>query len=227
MRTRPWSRPFDEDHDAFRDSVRRFFADEVAPELDGWRGAVGGPLDLWVSAAKHGLLGTGIDEQYGGGGVSDPLFAAVLVEEAMAVGAVGTAWVLAAQEGVAIPLLRDHGSSEQQARWLAPVAAGESAIVPLPFGVAMSAETVSHGVRLTGDAHGVAGINGPVTFVVRFRADEGDGIAVVAADSPGVGVTHVADALGGRDATQLDVRFDGVVVGSADLIRPSPDALGA
>lgn len=222
MLTHVCRRPFDEDHDAFRDSVRRFVAQEIEPELDRWRRGNGAPIELWTAAAEQGLLGTGIPEEHGGGGAPDPLFVAVLVEEAMAVGAVGIAWLLAVQEGIAVPLLGTHGSPDQQARWLPSAAAGKTMIVALPYSATMAAETIADGVRLTGEAAGVVGFDGPATFLVRFRQDEREGIAIVSSDLPGVRVTRIADSLGGRDAAQVDVSFAGVAVGAADLILPEP-----
>ena len=73
---------FDDEHDLFRDSVRRFIASEAAPQNERWEQA--GIVDraLFTAAGAHGFLGMAVPERYGGGGVDDFRYNLVVAEEA-------------------------------------------------------------------------------------------------------------------------------------------------
>ena len=55
-----------EDHEAWRDQLRRFFDTEVIPYADEWDEAGEIPDDLWLKAGEMGLLGLGYPEKFGG-----------------------------------------------------------------------------------------------------------------------------------------------------------------
>jgi len=59
---------FTEEHDAFRETVRRFYAKEVEPNVERWTAAGTYDRDLFRKAGAAGLLCPGIPEEYGGGG---------------------------------------------------------------------------------------------------------------------------------------------------------------
>ena len=58
---------YDEDHEAFRESVREFLDREVVPHLEEHAHDKGLPRELWLEAGKQGLLGLEVPEEYGGG----------------------------------------------------------------------------------------------------------------------------------------------------------------
>lgn len=47
---------FDEDHEMFRDSVRRFFQKEVGPKAEAWRAQGQVDRDIYRLAGEQGLL---------------------------------------------------------------------------------------------------------------------------------------------------------------------------
>jgi citronellyl-CoA dehydrogenase len=56
-----------EDHHAFRESVRKFVDTEVNPYVDGWEAAGRAPLhDLFPKAPALGLLVLEYDAEWGG-----------------------------------------------------------------------------------------------------------------------------------------------------------------
>jgi len=68
----PVARPFDTpERKAFRDSVERFVAREIAPHGDDWDEAGDFPWALHEKAGALGLFGFGIDADYGGAGFDD------------------------------------------------------------------------------------------------------------------------------------------------------------
>ncbi|KAA5803897.1 acyl-CoA dehydrogenase [Alkalicaulis satelles] len=68
----PVARPFDTpERQAFRESVERFVAREIAPHADVWDEAGDFPWELHEKAGALGLFGLGIPEEYGGAGFDD------------------------------------------------------------------------------------------------------------------------------------------------------------
>jgi alkylation response protein AidB-like acyl-CoA dehydrogenase len=80
---------YEADHLAFRDSVRAFMQRHVVPRHAEWETAGIVDRDVWVEAGKQGLLGLEVPEGYGGGGVRDFRYNAVLDEEIIRCGATG------------------------------------------------------------------------------------------------------------------------------------------
>jgi acyl-CoA dehydrogenase len=181
---------FDDDHAAFRDSVKRFIATEVAPNLDAWRGADETPRGVVAAAGKAGFLGTAVPEEFGGGGADDFGFLTVLIEETVAAGATGLALLWALQAGVTIPFLLEHASAAQKQQWLPGLSTGQLIAVPAPA-------TLS----------GVAAARIADALLLR---NDGDGIALVPLDQAGVTITAVEENLAGRDAGLADVTVTGV-----------------
>ena len=83
-----------EEHEAFRDAIRRFVAKEIAPHATDWDEAGEFPREMYLKAAAAGLLGVGFPEEYGGT-PADLLMREVLSEE-IALG--GSGGVLAVME---------------------------------------------------------------------------------------------------------------------------------
>src|SRR3546814_17731777 len=71
---------FSEEHEAFRDSVRRFIAKEITPYHARWEKDGIVPRSAWKAAGEAGLLGIAMPEAYGGLGM-DRRFVAVRIEE--------------------------------------------------------------------------------------------------------------------------------------------------
>jgi alkylation response protein AidB-like acyl-CoA dehydrogenase len=62
---------FDQDHDSFRDSYRRFIQKEVQPYRDAWQEAGIVPRDMFLKMGEQGYLLAWADEAYGGLGLED------------------------------------------------------------------------------------------------------------------------------------------------------------
>ena len=64
---------FEAEHEAFRDSTRRFMQNEVAPHVDTWREQGCVSREVWRKAGAQSLLCMWADEAYGGAGNADSL----------------------------------------------------------------------------------------------------------------------------------------------------------
>ncbi|WP_033288967.1 acyl-CoA dehydrogenase family protein [Amycolatopsis jejuensis] len=114
---------FQQEHEDFRALAREFLDREVVPHQESWESAGIVPRELWLRAGEKGLLGFSVPEEYGGLGVRDFRYNAVLGEEMARVGATGPGFTL--HNDVAAPYFTDLTTAEQKARWLPGFARGE------------------------------------------------------------------------------------------------------
>ena len=111
------------DHEQFRDTVRAFFAKEVSPYVNEWDEAETFPRELYVKAAKAGLLGLGYPEEFGGT-PCDIFYKLILSEELARCGAGGVAASLMSHT-IGTPPINSAGSPAMKARVLPQILSGE------------------------------------------------------------------------------------------------------
>ncbi|XP_041822311.1 long-chain specific acyl-CoA dehydrogenase, mitochondrial isoform X2 [Chelmon rostratus] len=115
-------RILNEDHDLFRQSVRRFFQDEVVPHHAEWEKAGEVSREVWEKAGEQGLLGIMIPQECGGIG-GDLFSAAVMWEEQMYSNCTGPGFSL--HSDVIMPYISKYGSKEQIERYIPQMTAGK------------------------------------------------------------------------------------------------------
>jgi acyl-CoA dehydrogenase len=113
---------YTEDHEAFRQTVRRFMLDEIAPNQAAWAEAGIVPKSIWPKAGELGLLCPTVPEAYGGLGL-DFGYNAIVDEETAYYGGVTTGFSL--QSDIVANYLVAHGSEEQKKEWLPKLVSGE------------------------------------------------------------------------------------------------------
>jgi acyl-CoA dehydrogenase len=111
------------EHLAFRDTVRRFVAREIAPHVRGWDEAGSFPRALYRQAAEVGLLGLGFPEEYGGIAGTDTFHRLVASLELAQCGSGGVVASLLSHTIGAPPVLA-LGSAELKSRVRPPVLRG-------------------------------------------------------------------------------------------------------
>ncbi len=116
---------FDDEHELFRDSVRRFIAAELVPRNEEWERAGIVDRDMFRSAGKHGFLGMAVPTEYGGGVVDDFRYNLVIGEEVQRAGinAAGLGWTL--HNDICLPYFVSLCNQDQKTRWLPGICAGE------------------------------------------------------------------------------------------------------
>ncbi len=114
---------YDAQHEAFRDTMRRFIAEEIAPNMARWEDEGLVPKSVWRRFGAIGALGAGIPEDYGGSG-GDFRFLAVAVEEQARAGFAAPAIDL--HSGIVAPYIVHHGTEAQKREWLPRLASGEA-----------------------------------------------------------------------------------------------------
>ncbi len=116
---------FTEEQDDYRDSFRRFLAEEVVPGYAEWERAGIVPRELYARAASMGFAAMSVPERYGGAGIDDFRFNVVVGEEAALAMVPGFGLGLTLHNDVCLPYLLAYADDEQRERWLPAVAAGE------------------------------------------------------------------------------------------------------
>ena len=121
MSTTPYFTP---EHEALRDSLRRFIADKVLPHGDAWEEKGFVPRDVLREMGRLGFLGIRYEEEYGGSAL-DTLSTVVLAEELGRSTYGGFAVTVLVHTDMASPHLHNAGSKEQKAKYLPPIIRGE------------------------------------------------------------------------------------------------------
>ncbi len=115
---------YDEDHEAFRSSVREFLDREVRPHVEEHAAAKAIPREFWLAAGKQGFLGLEIPEEYGGMAAGDYRFNAVLTEELAKVN-MSLPSCVGIHADIVAPYLVHLTNDEQKQRWLPGFCTGE------------------------------------------------------------------------------------------------------
>ena len=114
----------DDEHEAFRATVRSFIAKEVTPHHAQWEADGQVSREVWTRAGAQGLLCFDVPEEYGGPGVVDFRYHQVLAEEMARAGAHGPGFGL--HTDIVVPYLTTLGTDEQKRRWLPGCVSGET-----------------------------------------------------------------------------------------------------
>lgn len=126
--TRPPSPFMNEDHAAWRQTLRKWVEKEIMPFASEWDEAEEFPIELYKKAADVGLLRMGYPEEYGG--IKDGLdqFHGIVTSEELArIGAGGINASLMVH-GIGLPPIINIGSEEMKERIAPPVLDGEKHI---------------------------------------------------------------------------------------------------
>jgi alkylation response protein AidB-like acyl-CoA dehydrogenase len=173
---------YTEDNEAFRDTARGFVERYIAPFHDRWESDGIVDRGVWVEAGKHGLLGFELPEEYGGGGVLDFRYNAVLIEEIVRAQASGIGFGL--HNDVVAPYLSRLATDEQKERWFKGFCSGEiiSAIAMTEPAAGSDLQGIKTNAKRDGDNWV---LNGSKTFIT--NGINSDLVIVVAQTEPGKG----------------------------------------
>ena len=180
---------FSAEHEAFRDSFRRFMDKEIAPFHAQWEEQGYVDREVWRKAGANGFLCMTMPEAYGGSG-ADKLYSVVQMEELSRAGWSGIGFGLHSE--IVAPYILHYGSEAQKRKVLPLLASGEAI-----GAIAMSEPAAGsdlQGVKSTairqrnskGDAQGEHYLlNGSKTFITNgWHADL---VIVVAKTDPAAG----------------------------------------
>ncbi|MEO1081783.1 MAG: acyl-CoA dehydrogenase family protein [Pseudomonadota bacterium] len=174
---------FDEEHEQFRASVRRFLEAEVAPFHDEWEKAGQVDRDLWRKAGAQGYLAPQVPEAFGGA-AADFRYNAVIDEEVSRSGCTGLGW--AVHSDIAVPYLVNYGTEAQKERYLERCVSGDivMAIAMTEPGTGSDLQSIRTTAIADGDDYI---INGSKTFIT--NGQHADLVIVVCKTDPEAGAS--------------------------------------
>ncbi|MEU6488430.1 acyl-CoA dehydrogenase family protein [Streptomyces sp. NPDC046887] len=226
---------FNEDHEAFRETIRDFIETEVVPVYDDWFAAGQAPRDFYLKLGELGLFGINVPEEFGGAGLDTHKFEAVLYEETARAG------VQFGGSGVhvllALPYLKLLADDEQKKRFLPKFTTGEEmwALAMTEPGTGSDLAGMKTTAKLSEDGTHYL-LNGAKTFITggvhadrvivcaRTAAptaeDRRFGISLFAVDakSAGYSIGRKLDKLGLRTSDTAELAFVDVKVPVEDLL---------
>ncbi len=173
---------FTPDHEAFRDSFRRFIEKEIAPSHDSWEEQGYVAREVWNQAGGNGFLCATMPEAYGGAG-ADKLYSVIQMEELARAGASGIGYSLHSE--IVAPYILHYGTEAQKKKYLPKLASGE-----MVGAIAMSEPAAGsdlQGVKTSAikQPDGSYLLNGSKTFITNgWHADL---VIVVAKTNPAAG----------------------------------------
>ena len=225
------------DHELFRDSVRAFVANEIAPHVHAWDEAEAFPRELYLRAAAIGLLGIGYPEAYGGT-PADGWYRLIAIEEIARAGSGGLMASLFSHN-IGLPPIMAHASEALKQRVVPPVLRGEK-IAALAITEPSGGSDVAR-LRTTARLEdGQWVIDGEKVFITSgMRADwitlavrtgtkgpAGISLIAVPGDAPGLTRTPLAK-MGWWCSDTAQLRFDGCRVPGDHLIGEENTGFGA
>ena len=116
--------PFNEEHAAFRRTVRAWVERELTPHALEWDRAGIFPREVFKRAGELGFLGAHHDPAWGGAG-GDYWFVVAFTEELARSRNAGVNMALLVQAQIATPVIGVLGTDEQKREFLVPALAGD------------------------------------------------------------------------------------------------------
>ncbi|MET9793446.1 acyl-CoA dehydrogenase family protein [Streptomyces canus] len=226
---------FNEDHEAFRETLRAFIEAEVVPVHDEWLAAGQAPREFYYKLAELGLFGINVPEEYGGAGLHTPKFEAIQYEETARAGV--TFGGSGVHVNLCLPYIKMLATDEQKKRYLPRFVSGEEmwAIAMTEPGTGSDLAGMKTTAKLSEDGtHYV--LNGAKTFITggvhadrvivcaRTAAptaeDRRHGISLLVVDtkSEGYSVGRKLDKLGMKTSDTAELAFVDVKVPVENLL---------
>jgi acyl-CoA dehydrogenase len=209
---------FTEEHELFRDQVRRFVEKEIEPRVAEWTERGMSDRESWRKMGQAGFLGAAQPAEYGGAG-ADLLYDAIVIEELARVRAHGL--MMSLHSDICLPYIVTFGNDEQRRKYAPPAISGECllGICMTEPGTGSDLAAVETTARRDGDHWVLNGAkmfisNGQIAdlFIVVAKTDpkakpahRGISLILVEADSPGFVRGKKLDKLGlrGQDTSEL------------------------
>jgi acyl-CoA dehydrogenase len=223
---------FEDEHNDYRESFATFLQREVVPHYEEYEAAGIVPRELFTKLAEHGFLAMAVPAEYGGEGVDDMRFNAVLGEEAARAMVANAFAGPQVHTDLCLPYILKGANDEQKARWLPAIAKGEKilAIAMTEPGTGSDLAGIKTRARRDGDHYIV---NGAKTFItnginsdqvitaVSTDPDAGHGgisLLVIDADSPGFSRGKKIAKIGQHASDTAELFFDDCAVPVENLL---------
>lgn len=220
---------YTEDHEQFRDSIKKLYAKELVPKMDQWEKNGIVDRDFWLACGENGLLLPDIPEEYGGCGL-DFRFNAVILEETAMAGTTGPAFGV--HNDIVAHYINNYADHNLKSQWLPKMASGE-AIGAICMSepstgsdlkaLRTKAAPVDGGYLLNGSKTFITnGINADIAVVAaRIGNDNGANaisLFIVDTQSEGFVKGRKLDKIGNRSSDTAELFFEDVFIPEHNLI---------
>lgn len=226
-----------EDHEAYRDMVRKFLARECLPHQSQWDKDGRVDRETWLKAGREGMLCTSLPEEWGGAG-GDFGHCAVLIEEIARSGVSGPGFYL--HSDIIAPYINRLGTEAQKRQWLPKCASGETilAIAMSEPGAGSDLKAIRTTAIREGDEYV---INGSKTFISNgLNCDlvvlvaktqpelgaKGTSLILVEADRAGFRKGRKLEKMGQEAADTAELFFENVRVPVSNLLGEEGKGFG-
>jgi len=221
--------PYASEHAQFRDSVRRFVEQEIAPHHARWEKEGVISRDAWRKAGEAGFLLTTVPVAYGGGG-ADFLTSVIMIEEMASRVFSGPGFRL--HSDIVAPYILHLGTEEQKQRLLPAMAKGDiiTAIAMTEPAAGSDLKAITTRARRDGDDYVISGqktfiTNGQLAdlVIVVCKTDpaagaKGISLILVETARPGFSRGRNLEKIGMKAQDTSELFFDEVRVPAANLL---------
>ena len=224
---------FNQEHELFRDQVKRFLEKEVVPKIPHWNETGICDRETWRRLGAQGFVAPSAPAEYGGSGV-DFLYDAIVIEELAHVRA--HALMVSLHSGVCLPYIATFGTEAQKQKYLPGIIRGK-----ILLGICMSEpsagsdlQSISTAAAHDGDAYVLNGSKTFIShgqlgdlFIVAAKTDPkstpahaGISLILVEATAPGFRRGRKLDKIGLRGQDTSEIFFEDCRVPRANLLGP-------
>ncbi|UOK58706.1 acyl-CoA dehydrogenase family protein [Metabacillus hrfriensis] len=220
-----------DEHQIFREALRKFLQKEAVPYYDQWEKAGMVPRELWIKMGEQGFLCPWTDEKYGGSGV-DFAYSVIINEELEKVGSslIG----ISLHNDIVVPYFDSYGTDELKQRFLPTCVTGEtiSAIAMTEPGAGSDLSAIKTTAIKQGDCYI---LNGEKTFITNgicadlivvvcktdpkaVPAHKGISLLVVERNTPGFKRGRKLEKVGLHAQDTAELIFEDAKVPAANLL---------
>jgi len=221
---------FSSDHEAFRDTVRKFFNEHVDPHHAQWERDGQVSREVWLKAGEHGILCADTPEEYGGSG-ADFLYSSIVIEEQGRSGHSGPGFSV--HSDIVAPYLYKYAGDAVKKKWLPKMVTGEAigAIAMTEPSAGSDLQNIRTTAVKDGDHYLISGqktfiTNGQMSdfIIVACKTDTTQGargvsLIVVETDREGFSRGRNLDKIGMKGQDTSELFFDNVRVPASNLLE--------
>jgi acyl-CoA dehydrogenase len=222
---------FGSEHEALRDTVRRFIAERVWPHADAWEEAGQVPREVLREMGGLGLLGMRYASRHGGSEL-DTLATVVLAEELGRSGYGGFAVTVLVHTDMASPHLQHAGTPEQLDRFMPDIVAGRRIAAVAMTEADAGSDLASMRCRARREGHEwvlngsklfiTNGVHGDIVIVAAKTGEPGRNrdmsMFIVEKGTPGFSVSRELKKTGCLCSDTAELLFDDCRVPAANLL---------
>ncbi|HMW00525.1 MAG TPA: acyl-CoA dehydrogenase family protein [Acidobacteriota bacterium] len=217
---------FTEEHQMFRESLRRFIEKEINPFVEEWEQAEIFPAKAIIAKmGELGFLGVNYPEEYGGLGL-DYWYNVIRAEELGRIPCGGVPMGISVHTDMCTPALADFGSHELRKKFLEPSIKGEllGAIGVTEPDAGSDVSSIRTRAESDGDHYVITGTKLYITngtqadwICTLVRTSPGTGfdgmsLVIVPTDAPGFSVSRKLKKMGNYSSDTAELSFDRVRV---------------